>query len=179
MTAADGRSPARDRRVIHDVNTRGWHVVQIPARGPRHGWAFSVGFFHTFGHPEIVVFGLPDDVSTTLIDATGARVRGGARFPDGSEDEALMRPYRCAFRAVHAGWHQPVLGAARWFYQERDFSAIQLFWPDRAHRLPWDQAFDPELRDIQPLLFCAEPSAARAVSLLVTEVDLPSHLPPR
>lgn len=173
MNPDDGRSPARDRRVIHDINTRGWHVVQVPPRPPRREWAFSLGLFQTFDHAEIVVFGLPADVSATLIDAVGTRVRSGARFADGDEDGGLMRPYRCAFRAVAEVWRPLVLGDASWFYRERSFPAVQLFWPDRAHRLPWDHAFDPELLEFQPLLFFPEVGPARAASLLVAGGDPP------
>jgi hypothetical protein len=54
-----------------------------------------------------------------------------------------------------------VLPSAAWFYGERAFTAVQLFWPDRAQRLPWDAGFDPDLAGFQPLLFLDDATAAR------------------
>jgi len=154
------RSAAGDRKVIHDVNTSGWHVVQVAPQGGHHGWAFSIGLFHTFRHPEIVVFGLPDDVMDTLIHTIGNAIRRGVAFQDGHENPDLMRPYRCVFKTVEPLWYARVLAHATWFYGGHDFPALQLFWPDREHRFPWHEAFDPELVSFQPLLFHHEPQRA-------------------
>ncbi|MBI3606762.1 MAG: DUF4262 domain-containing protein [Nitrospirae bacterium] len=154
------RSAVGDRQVIHDVNTVGWHVVQVTPQGAHHGWAFSIGLFHTFRHPEVVVFGLPDDVMATLIQTIGHAIRSGGSFQDGQENLDLMRPYRCVFRAVDPVWSAPVLAHATWFYGGQEFPALQLFWPDREHRFPWEEVFDPELVSFQPVLFHREPQRA-------------------
>jgi hypothetical protein len=41
----------------------GWHVVKILEKHETPGWAFSVGLYKNFNHPEIVVFGLNDEVA--------------------------------------------------------------------------------------------------------------------
>ena len=48
-----------DRKLLQDVAEVGWHVVLIAEEAGTPGWAFSVGLYHTFRHPEVVVFGLP------------------------------------------------------------------------------------------------------------------------
>ncbi len=161
VTEGLSRNPADDRVVIRDVNTVGWHVACVEPAGAHHGWAFSVGFVQTFGHPEVAVFGLPADVLRALLDAIGQQLRAGRTFPDGHVDAALAPPYPCVFRAVHVGWHPVALPSAAWFYGERAFTAVQLFWPDRAQRLPWDAGFDPDLAAFQPLLFLDDATAAR------------------
>ncbi len=160
------RSPQDGRRVIRDINTTGWHVARVQPAGDHHGWAFSVGFVQTFHHPEVAIFGLPEDVLRALLDTIGRQLRTGRTYPDGCVDETLAPPYRCVFRAVDVAWHAAVLPVASWFYGDRPFQTVQLFWPDRAQRLPWEAGFDPDLITFQPLLYHADSSAARISSLL-------------
>lgn len=160
-----GHAPKNGRLVIRDVNVSGWHVSCVEPTGGHHGWAFSVGFLQTFGHPEVAIFGLPVDVERTLLDAIGQGLRDGRTFLEGTEDETLASPYRCVFKRIEPTWISAVLPAAAWFYGGRDFPAVQLFWPDRAHRFPWEEHFDGQLQTFQPLLFHADAESARAAGL--------------
>jgi len=164
--APSQRSPEADRLIIRDVNTVGWHIALVPPAGGHHGWAFSVGFVQTFDHPEVVIFGLPDDVLRALLDTIGQHLRAGRAFRDGHEDASLAPPFRFVFRAVDSAWQPAVLPVASWFYRDRSFTSVQLFWPDRSHRLPWEADFDPDLSGHQPLLFHGDASAARIGPLL-------------
>lgn len=165
--------PENGRLVIRDVNTSGWHIARVPPAGGHHGWAFSVGFEQTFHHPEVAIFGLPDDVQRALLDTIGQQLRVGRAFPNGHVDETLAPPYRCMFRGIDAAWQAAVLPAASWFYGDRPFAAVQLFWPDRAQLLPWQAGFDPDLATFQPLLFHADAAAARIRPLVESVIRAP------
>jgi hypothetical protein len=158
--------PSDSRLVIRDVNTVGWHAAIVEPDDGHHGWAFSVGFTQTFDHPEVAVFGLPADVLLGVLDAIGRTLQEGRSYADGQENDLLAPPYRCVFRGIDVSWLARLLPDAAWFYGARPFSALQLVWPDRAHRLPWEAGFDPDLWSFQPLLFCEEVSAARVAGFL-------------
>ncbi|MFZ5861242.1 MAG: DUF4262 domain-containing protein [Nitrospirota bacterium] len=160
------RRPENGRLVIHDVNTVGWHAVIVTPDNGHHGWAFSVGFTQTFSHPEVAVFGLPNDVLSGLLDAIGRSLQEGGSYADGQEDTLLAPPYRCVFRGVDEMWRNRLLPDAAWFYGGRPFPALQLVWPDRGHHLPWEEEFDVGLRSFQPLLFHADIAAARVTAFL-------------
>ncbi len=163
-------APSESRLVIRDVNTIGWHAAIVEPANAHYGWAFSVGFAQTFHHPEIAVFGLPNDVLRALLDTIGRTLRAGRSYAEGQEDDLLVLPYRCVFRGIDDSWRDRMLPDAAWFYGARPFSALQLVWPDRAHRFPWDDGFDRELASFQPLLFHAEAAAARVGAFLDREV---------
>jgi hypothetical protein len=158
--------PRDTRLVIRDVNTVGWHAAIVEPDHTHHGWAFSVGFTQTFGHAEVAVFGLPNDVLRAVLDAIGQSLQAGGSFAVGQEDELLAPPYRCVFREIDDAWRDRLLPDAAWFYGARPFPALQLVWPDRSHRLPWDTEFDPGLLSFQPLLFHADVGAARVEAFL-------------
>jgi len=47
-----------DRKLLADVQGHGWHVIGVETDEEEPGFAYSIGLYHTFRHPEIIVFGL-------------------------------------------------------------------------------------------------------------------------
>ncbi len=170
-TLADAGLDDSDRKLLHDVEDVGWHVVLIPPEEGKPGWAFSIGLFHSFGHPEVVVFGLPLELLGAVVNGVGEEVQAGKRFEAGQEHPDILEGVRCAFRPVDEGWYRPFLGYARWFYQGSEFPALQCLWPDKKQRFPWEPEFNEGWRWAQPLLHESEPVAARAVELLRSTGD--------
>jgi len=41
-------------------------------------------------------------------------------------------------------------GESRWFYGGDDFPCLQIVWPDRAGRFPWEADFDAQFEGNQP-----------------------------
>lgn len=155
-----------DAKLLADVEEYGWHVVNILEKDDTPGWAFSVGLHENFNHPEIVVFGLNVDVMHSMINAIGDDVREGKTFAIDELYPELIESYSCTFKPVNQVWYYDFLGYANWFYQNRDYSALQCIWPDRNGRFPWEPEFNPNWLWAQPLLFCDEPVTARTVHLL-------------
>ena len=57
-----------DAKLLADVQEYGWHVVSIFESDDTPGWAFSIGLFQNFHHPEIVVFGLNEELMPYVIN---------------------------------------------------------------------------------------------------------------
>jgi hypothetical protein len=166
---------ASSRKVIHDVNTHGWHVVKVDVRDEHPGWAFSIGLFHTFQHPEFLIFGLDLDLMHRLINSLGEEIRAGRRFEADFEHDALLKGYRCALKPVDPVWYPHILGFATWYYKGAEFPTLQCFWPDKQHRYPWQSGFDAKLESHQPLLFKRDPVAARAEALFASTPHAPNE----
>jgi hypothetical protein len=160
-----------DRKLIADVERVGWHVVLIPEQDGTPGWAFSIGLWRSFGHPEFVVFGLPLELSGQVINALGQRARAGETFAAGADAVDLLAGVRCTFRRAQRRWYPPFLGYARWYYRGDEFPVLQCIWPDKKQRYPWDAEFKREWLWAQPLLFETEPGPARVEELLRTIGD--------
>jgi len=147
---------APDIKVLEDIRKHSWHVIGVfPSQGEAGpGWAFSIGLFHSFAHPEVVVFGLDFNNCTKIVNEIGLQIRRGKRFHARQEyAEILNDPYRCSFRDVQRQHYRTYLGYALWFYQSDPFPVAQCFWPDKAGNLPWEAGCNSEVRDAQPLLF--------------------------
>ncbi|HWL08425.1 MAG TPA: DUF4262 domain-containing protein [Planctomicrobium sp.] len=142
-----------DRKLLADIDSHGWHfvVIEEDATGP--GYAFSVGMFHSFDHPEICLFGLKNaQAMGQIINGICELIKSGQRFDDWYESEDVLDNYACLFRSVDPYHFTEYFGYALWFYEGHHFSMLQCVWPDRAHRYPWNASFQPELIPSQPVL---------------------------
>ena len=69
---------AGDAQMRSDIETYGWHVIKVLEDDEGPGFAFTIGLFKRFGHPELIVFGLPLDTMHEMLNAAGE-----AEMPDG------------------------------------------------------------------------------------------------
>ena len=155
-----------DQKVFDDVAKHGWHVVKILEQAKVPGWAFSIGLYKNFKHPEIIVFGLAHDVMHFMINSIGEEVRSGKRFEEGRQYPDLIETYECTFKTVSVVWHYPFLGYADWFYKGIDYPVLQCIWPDKRSLYPWDAEFNSNWSWAQPLLYFDDPVSARTTELL-------------
>jgi hypothetical protein len=148
---------ASDLRLMADVAQAGYHVVTGASNGEEPAFAFSVGLFRTFDHPEVAIFGLPVDALDSAIRRVAERVRAGMRFDHGDVEEAVVDGRAVAFRRIIARHYCARLGYAVWFHGGARFPALQLVWTEDG-LFPWDRWFPRALRAAQPVLFDAEPA---------------------
>jgi Domain of unknown function (DUF4262) len=136
----------------------GWFVDVIAEDANDPEFAYSFGLYKEFGHPEIIIFGLSGETMLRLINDIGSRVRNGAKYYAGGRTADLLEGYDCAFRPVYPLHYRKTCTWTAWFYRDDTFPAIQLFWPDKENRFPWDPTFEGP-SDRQPDLSEPPPSA--------------------
>jgi hypothetical protein len=90
------------------------------------------------GHPELILFGLPPDITRPALRALAAGVIAGRRgLAAGGTAHDVLEGHPVTFVAVtEPDRHLPV---AAQFYAGtgRRLRALQIVWPDRYHRWPW------------------------------------------
>jgi len=149
---------AGDLRVVANVAQAGLHVVTGASTGGAPAFAFSIGLFRTFDHPEVAVFGLATDALEAAVRRVGERVRAGDRFDERDVVDGLVEGRAVAFRRIVQRHYPPYLGYAVWYHGGARFPALQATWADPAGHFPWERWFPRELRDLQPVLFEPEPA---------------------
>ena len=146
-----------DLRLMADVAQAGYHVVGGAPTGGAPAFAFSVGLFRSFDHPEVAVFGLSMEVLDGAVRRVAERVRAGARFDEGDVGEALVDGRATAFRRIVPRHYATHLGHAVWYHGGARFPALQAIWSEGGH-FPWERWFPRGLREDQPVLFEPEPA---------------------
>jgi len=153
-----------DRSILQNIEQFTWHVSRVDAVGNRPGWAFTIGLFAKFQHPEIVLFGLPEADLGLALNDIGCEVRDGRRFDADEECSGIIENNTCIFKPVHP----VVMGYAHWFYEGEDFPVLQCHWQNEDRSFPWDGNYDSRQHVAQPLLFHDEVIPARAVEFLAS-----------
>lgn len=102
-----------DRKLLADVERHGWHVLGIAEDEEGPAFAYSVGLYRSFGHPEVIAFGLAIPALHRLVNAVGEQARSGERFGHLDESGDVLHGYNVAFRAVEPRHYREYLGYAR------------------------------------------------------------------
>jgi hypothetical protein len=149
----DGLSPG-DAKFLKIIEEFGWHIMTVAPRLGEDGdlWAYSTGFFHSFGHPEIIVFNLDTDSLFSVINAVGNRIKAGEKFEPGKTYTEIVDDRECQFRWVNKSQYREYVGFSLWFYEGAEFPMLQAFWPDEDNRYPWTVGGDGWIQSTQPRL---------------------------
>jgi hypothetical protein len=142
-----------EAQLLADIEQVGWHMITVAEDDEGPGWTYSIGFFHSYGHPEVVVFGLPNDVMQGIVDSIASLIKAGSHFADRDETDQVLSGYPCVFRTVQASHYAAHFGYAQWFYKSQPFPILQCVWPDTTGRYPWEAGCEAGIVRLQPALY--------------------------
>lgn len=118
----------------------GWHVAQVFSEDNSYPpFAYTIGLEAKFDHPEVVIFGLNNDLDFMhrVLNGIGSRVEKGEHFLHGSMKKGILPGYTCAFARFPKSAYEDHLGRAIDHYDGK-FRCVQCIWPDPKKKLPWD-----------------------------------------
>lgn len=148
--ATDDLSPEL-REILEDVRDHGLHVVYVPATDDAPEYAFTIGLWHAFEQPEVVVFGMPEEVAVELLETVADEVEDGRRFGGGERHEGLLVEYPVRFLELGGATIDERCALMRWAYEGAEVPAVQLAWPDRQGRWPWTPGVQKAFVEVQPV----------------------------
>jgi hypothetical protein len=140
-----------ERVVRGHVEKHGWNVTNIREEDGVSGWAFTIGLFENFGHPEVVIFGLSQQSRHSILNWIGENIRGGTPLTAGREHDWVLKEHNCWSRDVRKKWYRDLFGWAIWFYGGTEFPVVQCLWPAMDGTYPWEA--DSAFFSPQPLLY--------------------------
>ena len=80
-------------------------------------------------------------------------IKQGITFEPNKPYQGFLKDYEIQFLKVTESFYADYVGYAGWFYDNSfDFPLLQIVWPDKQHKFPWDNDFNPKWRFRQPLL---------------------------
>jgi hypothetical protein len=141
-----------DERTISDIEKYGLSVILIEESDYLPSFAYSIGLWQKYNHPEIICFGLSVQTLHGIInDAADFIKKGNVIETDRSYDDFFEKG-NAEFIKVDSRNINDYFGTALDFYGVENLPAIQLIWTDRNDKFPWDEGFEDEFIYRQPLL---------------------------
>lgn len=128
---------------VEAVSRHGWSALWV-ARSL--DFAHTVGVYHTFGQPELVIFGLQGADMASWLN-TAVELGRDKGWPGVEEPfDGVIEGFDTQLREVHPSWYRALFGTALSFYRGVAVPVRQLVWPDRRGRWPWDDDATPSSR---------------------------------
>lgn len=137
---------------LSDIKEHGLHVIHVleDEKGPN--FSYSVGLFHTYQHPEIIMIGLKRELAHILINNIAFDIKEGKTYKGGQFYSDILDDFECLMLDVEAKYYDEYFGQASRFYKSNDFPVLQCVYPTVSGVYPWEDNWPENLKNIQPLL---------------------------
>ena len=142
-----------EEKIIQDVKDYGYHMALLEDDGYLPGFVFSIGFYQSYQHPEIIIFGLKQELMKNLLHHVAEELKKGMTFKPNIDYEDFLSNYPIRFIEVDKEHYADYLGYCGWFYDGTfDFPAYQLVWTDKGGKYPWEENFNQDWKFKQAIL---------------------------
>ncbi|MBB3698700.1 DUF4262 domain-containing protein [Flammeovirga yaeyamensis] len=136
-----------------NIEEHGFHIGMIEGDKYLPSYAFSIGLYKSFQHPEIIVFGLPNEVMQNLLTNVCQAIKDGRKYEANVINTEVINNFPVQFIDVDQAYYSDYLEYISWFYnQKNDFKAYQMVWTDKGGFFPWESSFNNQWKFNQPLL---------------------------
>lgn len=162
MTETTELSP-QHKAILENIEQFGLSVMHVAAEDPRApSYSFSVGFEHSLGQPEVLVYGLDRNLAQSMINEVFRQCKEeGLELVDGQPIGNLIEGYDCMARPIDDPRGRTAhFGYAIWFQQRINGAslkrAVQIVWPDpKTRAFPWQDGCGADIRGWQVQLYPA------------------------
>ena len=143
-----------ERTVIEHVQKHGWHSTSAGYCAGDEGYpfAYTVGLFETWKHPELLVFNVPPQVAHGVFSLVAGFAAEGRPLDMERPTDELLENYPCVFVRIPPSACRDYVLSARWFYGGNDFPLYQLVWPSEEGYFPWHPDAPEAYLRSQPVL---------------------------
>lgn len=153
LTALDAppdRLDENEQSFVENIREHGWFRTSVFADEDGPGFSFTTGFWVNANQPEIIIFSTRDEIAHDVFWDLFRDAKGGSALPIGKRTDCVFANLPAYMFRVAKKHYGDFLGWSRWFYGGDDFPCLQIVWPDRAGRFPWEADFDAQFEGNQP-----------------------------
>ena len=152
MTTEQKHNCIDNKKLSADIEKFGWIVILLEATDYLPSFAYTVGLWKNYNHPEIISFGLTTKNLHLILNDAGEIAKVGQTIAVGKTYGNFFKNSETQFVKVDSRNIEDYFGKAINYYNTKGFPAIQLVWSDRNNKFPWDKDYEKEFEFRQPLL---------------------------
>ncbi|MEO7984136.1 MAG: DUF4262 domain-containing protein [Bacteroidota bacterium] len=104
-----------DKKLINDINEYGLHVIRVMEDESGPAFTYSVGLYHSYKHPEVLIIGLKQELSHSIINEIGERIKNGESFEAGKSYPGFIEGFDCCFLNIKKEFYKEYVGYSLWF----------------------------------------------------------------
>lgn len=123
-----------------NIEKHGWQFQFVfDEKGVNPDFSYTIGFEETFGHPEIMIFGLKRETMHTVLGDLAHDIKNGRIFkPNIKTSDVISGEFEVLFRPLKDECYPEYAGIAFRYY-DKPFRLLVMFWPDKNNVLPTEK----------------------------------------
>jgi len=141
-----------DQELLDDIKEYGLQVLHVMADEEGPGFSYSIGLFKSYGHPEIIMIGLKQQLAHTLINNMAYDIKEGKVFTPFEYEAGILDDFDCYLIEVDKSNYDAYVGQAQRYYDGDGFPLLQCVYPTVKGIYPWEDEWPESVKDLQPLL---------------------------
>lgn len=118
--------------------------------GPQ--FSYSIGLFKSYGHPEIIIIGLKQQLAHKLINNIANDIKRGIKYEPFEYSADILNGFECYFVEVEKSNYNNYVGQATQYYKGDGFPLLQCIYPTVKGSYPWEDEWPESIKDLQPIL---------------------------
>ncbi|MDB5128379.1 DUF4262 domain-containing protein [Mucilaginibacter sp.] len=142
----------RDEKLEDDIRQYGLQVLHILEDESGPGFSYSIGLFKTYGHAEIIMVGLKQDLMHILINDMAEEIKKGKTYSPFEFEADILDDFDCYIIDVDKPYYYSYARQAQNYYGGDDFPLIQCIYPTVKGIYPWEDEWPENIKDLQPIL---------------------------
>lgn len=95
-----------EQKALDDIRDHGLHIIGVAEDDEAPGFAYSIGLFENYAHPEIIIIGLKQDLAQLLLNNMAFDIKEGKTFAPG---ENSTKVYWTIFFVILAKYPRSIL----------------------------------------------------------------------
>lgn len=141
-----------ERELIHNIKVSGYQVTAVGGDESSAPFAYSIGIFHSYRRPDLLVVGLGVKACSELVSLYGRRIRAGdGQFETGYYYSDFLTGFDVFMLEANEHAKRELTLSCKWFYRGIEFPLLQCVWPSIKGFWPWDQDAWTDYKKQQPL----------------------------
>lgn len=139
-------------KIAKEIEQYGWTVIALDATDYLPSFAYTLGLWKNYQHPEIIAFGLPVTMLHTVLNEAGNMIQSGQKLELQKQYSEFFENGQACFIPVHDDNFSDYFNYAIELNGTKVFPACELIWTDRNLKFPCEEGFEVEFKFKQPLL---------------------------
>nr|MBB6151316.1 hypothetical protein [Mucilaginibacter sp. SP1R1] len=87
--------PTIDQKLSNNIKQYGLQVLHVMADDTGPGFSYSIGLFESYGHPEIIIIGLKQQLAHKLINNMANDVKKGKIYTSLKYEAGILDNFNC------------------------------------------------------------------------------------
>lgn len=157
--------------VAKAVKEHGFSICAISASSDSPSFTYTVGLTETYGHPELIVFGIGGRNAAYFLTMLAAEIANGSTIQvESIRDDLANLPF--TFKLVSSAAVENYAAQAFFYYENTSIvpTFMQMVITDKVGLFPWDAKYDPSMRTRQPELWVEARRNSRAKRVVLCAV---------